>query len=438
MNQDRIEFYEQLLEIEPCSKLFFTLARLYFDHNDLEKARKILESGLEKHPEHIQAKLLLASVMERAGDLSAARGIYREIFDRIFNYPELWAGLAAGFREEGRSEPALAAAFLSSWIADPSLTWSRVFQNGLDSLKGPDTSSVSADNPVHAQPQPEPDETGADKDIEKADEINQALSVDSPDSEDLPESGEEDIFEPLEANGADKWEHEPQHEASGQNNFDFSGPGDILGEEPGIVGREEEQPPAQTGEYKPLYEEAGLQQEELQELEPDNISWEEEFDEPEEVEDIKFEDDARTRSMADLLAAQEEYQKALDIYKELWVRSLPGPERQELKGIISGLSKTLGLGDEPDQAREHGHEPAETEEPSEPEAASPEPQLVETRPADAGQDLDSQKASPGETFPADEGKTEKSKKVETSEKKEVMGFLSRLADRLDRKQNESG
>lgn len=412
MSQDRIEFYEQVLELEPASKLFFTLARLYFDHNDLEKARKVLESGLEKHPEHIQAKLLLASVMERAGDLSAARGVYREIFDRVFNYPEFWAGVAAGFREEGRSEPALAAAFLSSWIADHSLTWSRVFQNGLDSLKGPDTSSVSPDEPVPAQPQPEPDETGAVTDTGQAEAANQELSVHSTDSKDLPEPGEENLLEPLEATGADTWAHEPKSKASGQDTFDFSGPENIPGEEPGIVEHEEE----------------------LQELDPENISWEEEFDEPEEVEDIKFEDDARTRSMADLLAAQEEYQKALDIYKELWVRSLPGPERQEIEGIISRLSQTPGLGDEPDQAREYGHEPIETEEPLKPEAASPEAQPDETSPADAGQDLDSQKASPGETLTADAGETEKSTEKEAQEKKELMSFLSRLADRLDKKQ----
>ncbi len=432
MSQDRIEFYEQVLELEPGSKLFYTLARLYCEHDDLEKARKVLESGLEKHPEHIQAKLLLASVMERSGDSSAARGVYREIFDRVLDSPEFWSGLAAAFREEDRSEPALAAAFLSSWLAEPSLTWSRVFQNGLDSLKGPDTSSVPPDDQPSSHTKPGPDDRGNYKDTGKAGNTNQTLSADSPDSKDLPEPGEEDTLDSLETSGTDNWAQAHRHEASGQDSFYFSQAGDVPGEEPEIAEHEKEQPPVQTAEYRPLYEEAGLQQDGAQELEPDNISWGEEFDEPEEVEDIDFEDEARTRSMADLLAAQEEYQKALDIYKELWIRSLPGPERQELEGIISVLSQTLDLSDQPDQTRKLAHEPAGTEKPSEAEAPSPEPQPCETSPSGSGQIMDSQKKSPGATFPADRGKAGKSKSDETSEKKEVMSFLSRLAERLDK------
>ncbi|WP_291319624.1 tetratricopeptide repeat protein [Desulfonatronospira sp.] len=360
MSQDRIEFYEQVLELEPGSKLFYALARLYYEHDDLEKARKILESGLEKHPEHIQAKLLLASVMDRSGDLSAARGAYLEIFDRVLGSQEFWSGLAAALREEGRSEPALAAAFFSSWLAEPSLTWSRVFQNGLDSLKGPDTSSVSPDEPSSAQLQPEPGETSTD------------------------------------------------------------------GEEPEIV------------EYKPLYEKAGIQQKEPQELDRDSISWEEEFDEPEEVKDISFEDDARTRSMADLLAAQEEYQKALDIYKELWIRSLPGPERQELEVIISGLNQTLDLNNEPDQKGKYVHGTSETEKKPESESASPEPKPDAKDPSDSGLKLNSQKAGPVETFSEDKGNTEKSEDSETQGKNEMMSFLSRLAERLDQSRNNHG
>jgi len=430
MSQDRIDFYEQVLELEPGSKLFYTLARLYCEHDHLEKAQAVLESGLEKHPEHMQARLLLASVMERAGNSSAARGVYREIFDRVLDSPEFWSGLAAAFKEEGRDEPALAAAFLSSWISDHSLTWSRVFQNGLDHLKKshvPETPPAEP-APAHPHPEPEPDESDPEPDTGPANDTSRDFSLEPLDSEDTQIPGEEAAHEaPLES--MDAVEEDAQPEASHEDFPELSEPQKAPEEEPDAVEHEMEHATTQAGEDAPLHEEAN-QHDELQEIEPDSIAGEEEFDDPEEVEDIKFEDDARTRSMADLLAAQEEYQKALDIYRELWVRSLPGPERLELESIISGLQQTLGLDHD---SRDQSPVTAEVEEPSalntDPAARQPD----NTDEKEPQQFLEDREKNFLETDPEDAGEKEKSTDREASDKKEVMSFLSRLADRLDKK-----
>ena len=428
MSQDRIEFYEQVLELEPGSKLFYTLARLYYDRGDLKKAQKVLESGLEKHPEHMQARLLLASVMERSGDLSAAQGVYREIFDKVFNHPEFWSGLASAFRKEGRHEPALAASFLSSWISDHTLTWSRVFQNGLDSLKKNHAPESSPDKLGPAQPEPEQEDSGPEPDTGPGYETSQDFSLEPLDSQDSQIFGDEAAHEaPLE--GMDTVEEDTQPESSHEDFPGLSGPQKAHEEEPGAVEHEMEHASTPAREDAPLGEEDS-QHEELQEIEPDNLAGEEEFDEPEEVEDIKFEDDARTRSMADLLAAQEEYQKALDIYNELWVRSLPGPERLELESIISGLKQTLGLDHD---SRDQSPETAEREEPSalntDPAARQPD----NTDEIDPKQFLEDRETNFLETYPEDAGEKEKSTDREAPDKEEVMSFLSRLADRLDKK-----
>ncbi|MFP4397418.1 MAG: hypothetical protein ACLFPY_04935 [Desulfonatronovibrio sp.] len=73
----------------------------------------------------------------------------------------------------------------------------------------------------------------------------------------------------------------------------------------------------------------------------DNAAREEEFEEPEEMADFDIENEARTRSMADILYGQEEYAKALDIYQELWRNSLPGDDLRELEGMIARTKKAL-------------------------------------------------------------------------------------------------
>jgi len=66
----------------------------------------------------------------------------------------------------------------------------------------------------------------------------------------------------------------------------------------------------------------------------------------EEVEDLDLEETAWTRSMADVLFRQEEYEQALRIYRHLWSTTMPGPERRELEGIISELEGKLEVGEE--------------------------------------------------------------------------------------------
>ena len=66
----------------------------------------------------------------------------------------------------------------------------------------------------------------------------------------------------------------------------------------------------------------------------------------EEVEELDLEETAWTRSMADVLYRQEEYEQALRIYRHLWSSAMPGPERRELEKIISDLEEKLGLGEE--------------------------------------------------------------------------------------------
>ena len=43
--QDKLKCYEEALAIDPGSRLFFPLAKLYLDNEQIEKAEKVLKTG---------------------------------------------------------------------------------------------------------------------------------------------------------------------------------------------------------------------------------------------------------------------------------------------------------------------------------------------------------------------------------------------------------
>jgi hypothetical protein len=49
----------------------------------------------------------------------------------------------------------------------------------------------------------------------------------------------------------------------------------------------------------------------------------------------------RTRTMADLLAEQGEFERALDIYTELWRATPPGPKRREIDELRGRMAEEL-------------------------------------------------------------------------------------------------
>jgi len=323
MSKERIGFYEEVLELEPNSKLFFVLGRLYYEDGQPEKALNVLKSGLEKHPEHIQAKLLLAAVHEYQLDFKAALEVHKEIFELLFSYPGFWAGLTAHLKQTGHNDPALAAAFFSSWMKDPGLSWTRVIHTGLENLAVSEISSFDSDPSGSQEPQGQTAMPGG-----------------------VSSSGS------------------PAGQAF------------------------QEQESTQAGYATP---------EQLQK----------EFEDPEEMAEIDLEGEARTKSMAEILVAQEEFEKALDIYRELWTKSLPGAERKQLQEIISHLEEALSS-------------------------------LEQSAPESFSRDTDFQTEGPG--YPAS-GQDQEAQEHQQQEKqtpesgsRDVVNFLLKLADRLEKKE----
>ncbi len=284
MSEERIRFYEQVLELEPGSKLFFILARLYYDHRQLEKAAEVLKSGLHKHPEHMQARLLLAAIMEEHEDTESARGIYREVFELLFDHPGFWPALAEHMQSRNQKDPAMACAFLSAWLKDPGLTWTAVLQSGLENFFSAAIASPKSKEVLETSAQ-EPN-----------------LSS----SEELETTPDEESFAD---NPAALSPEDDPHEPSAEKNSSSGS--------------------EQAYEDLP-HESATADGSDISDQDSDH----------EETSEIDYQD-AGTESMAGLLVAQGEYRKALDIYLDLWSKSLPGSERREIEESIRLLETKM-------------------------------------------------------------------------------------------------
>ena len=56
---EKIEWYKEVLELEPNSKVFFPLARLLSEAGRTDEAVEILEQGLARHEDFLEARLFL-------------------------------------------------------------------------------------------------------------------------------------------------------------------------------------------------------------------------------------------------------------------------------------------------------------------------------------------------------------------------------------------
>ncbi|MFN2266983.1 MAG: tetratricopeptide repeat protein [Desulfonatronovibrio sp.] len=308
MTQDKIRFYQEVLELEPGSRLFFPLAKLYYENNDILNARQTLKNGLEKHPEHFEARLLLASILIKEGNNDQAAKIYQDIFSILIDNNDFWETLSNNLASQGNNDLSLAAAFFARAALDNSLSWTDILKAGLDNLKGTSDKNITQAEPQPLEevqeesdiPQEETHEVVSETSASQEDEINAVVQDDLDDSLMLKEPEPEDnVHETRNLEGSQEVE---ENSADSEKNIEE-------------INSTRESPEDLTG-HEHLNEKQDI------------------FDDPEELADFDIDNDARTRSMADILFGQEEYAKALDIYEELWRNTLPGDERKELEELI--------------------------------------------------------------------------------------------------------
>jgi tetratricopeptide (TPR) repeat protein len=158
---NKIEFYREVLEIEPNSKVFFPLARKLAEQGDAADAVAVLERGIAFHPDHLEAKFLLIELLTGLGRENEADKVFSDVGTMLSNYPSVWL-LWSREAAHRSKDPSLAMLFLANYFQNKSLTWAEVMERGLESLRRaaapvcdekPEGAAASSAMP---QPQPEP------------------------------------------------------------------------------------------------------------------------------------------------------------------------------------------------------------------------------------------------------------------------------------------
>ena len=378
---EKIEWYQEILKLDPDSRAFFPLAQLLRESQQPEKAVEVLRAGLRHSSVFMEARLLLIQILfeqsrseECAGELSA-------VTDLLEAYPafwEVWADSVAGKNRD----LALAIRLMVSTVRHPERSLSQILECGLEilqdvrrtfaappSVSPQEPEQVAAENPAPQAPVPATPPVPAES-VLPAEPLVLAepsvpvaspvyavpfvpVSQESPASKpSVPSASVSGLLsEPASAPVADipVW-WEPEDVASPEP--------PVLPEEKPLAPEPAEEPdevpatltgptePTEWSEPEAIPEAYRLPRfsEEDDELSDEDLS-------DYAADDLSEEPTVRTRSMADILAAQGDVVGALEIYQELEAAAPTPEEARELHDSVVALaSRVAGNADSGEQA----------------------------------------------------------------------------------------
>ena len=147
---EKIEWYKEVLELEPNSKVFFPLARLLAEAKRIDEAVEILEQGLARHEEFLEARLYLIELLHTANKLEACEKQVGRLTKMFSTYAGFWQAWAACINAAGDApDTAAMLRFLALSFSKGPVSLHEVINQGLASMTG----GAEAQAQLFAQPQ---------------------------------------------------------------------------------------------------------------------------------------------------------------------------------------------------------------------------------------------------------------------------------------------
>ena len=138
---EKIEWYKEVLELEPNSKVFFPLARMLADEGSVEEAVEIIEKGLIRHPEYLEARLYCIELLHKCGRVEDCQAHVERLSKMLSAYGEFWrawASCIASMKESGAEDTASALRFLAANFLHGPISLSKIIEEGLAAVLGED------------------------------------------------------------------------------------------------------------------------------------------------------------------------------------------------------------------------------------------------------------------------------------------------------------
>ena len=130
---EKIEWYREVLALEPNSKIFFPLARMLEREGELAQACEVLKEGVRRHGEFLEARLFLVELLERLGRRDECAAEVEVLAGMLARYEGFWSAWSASAGRAGQ-DPALFVRMLGLSLKQPDLTVAELLRRGLDSF----------------------------------------------------------------------------------------------------------------------------------------------------------------------------------------------------------------------------------------------------------------------------------------------------------------
>ena len=150
---DKITWYREVLELEPQARLFYPLAKLLVEECEYQEACTVLEKGLAWHPSYMQARMLLASVLQKMGREAEGKEQFAEVAKELGGSASFWHAWAEV--NGAAADDSLIKRFMSLVLRNVPVSFSDVVRRGLDSLEEEYGTGLAAQAEA-AAPQPQP------------------------------------------------------------------------------------------------------------------------------------------------------------------------------------------------------------------------------------------------------------------------------------------
>ena len=130
---EKIEWYQEVLSLEPGSRVFFPLAKLFVENGQPEDAVKTLRQGLDRHPDYLEARMLLVELLTELEREDEVHEQLARVINPLRDYPAFWRGWARSLPPEQR-DLAVFLMLVSSNLTGDTIKWTDVVFEGIGTL----------------------------------------------------------------------------------------------------------------------------------------------------------------------------------------------------------------------------------------------------------------------------------------------------------------
>ena len=130
---EKIEWYQEVLSLEPGSRVFFPLAKLFVENGMPEDAVAALRKGLDRHPDYLEARMLLVELLTELGREEEVHEQLTRVINPLRDYPAFWRGWARSLPPEQR-DLSVFLMLVASNLSGDTIKWTDVVFEGIGTL----------------------------------------------------------------------------------------------------------------------------------------------------------------------------------------------------------------------------------------------------------------------------------------------------------------